>query len=56
MGMRSIATYILSPSFKKTQPYYTFTITLYHRHYEYTISEKHIAQYIDITGYEYILP
>ena len=56
MGMISIATYVLSPSFMKTQPYlvinYTCTIILYHRYYEYTISENTLLS-IGITGYEY---
>ena len=43
IGMRSIATYnnILSPSFKKTQPY--LVLYMYNNTIEYTTSEKHNA-------------
>ena len=43
---------ILSPNFKKTQPYLVIYMYNIPRYNEYTISQKHIAQY-GITGYEY---
>ena len=37
--MRSIATCILSPSFKKTQPYLVITCTIYDRYYQELMKE-----------------